>query len=86
VWAYDANDLLKVRSGEYQPWQVQPYAVWGLDEMNSDGSAGITGAVFDPASLRVYITENYGDEPAVHVYQISIPLVGGSVYLPMVVR
>ncbi len=86
VWAYDANDLLKVRSGEYQPWQVQPYAVWALDEMNSDGSAGITGAVFDPASRRVYITENYGDEPVVHVYQINIPIAGGQVYLPLVAR
>lgn len=45
---------------------MQPCAVWALDETNSDGSADITGAVFDPARWRVYITENYGDGPVVH--------------------
>ena len=28
VWAYNANDLLAVKNGTLQPWQVQPYDVW----------------------------------------------------------
>jgi hypothetical protein len=86
VWAYDANDLLSVKEGQRQPWEIQPYAIWALSEMNNDGSAGITGMVFDPASKRIYITENYGDEPAVHVYQIHAPENGRPIYLPLVRR
>ena len=31
VWAYDALDLAAVKSGQRQPWDVKPYAVWELD-------------------------------------------------------
>src|SRR5213080_2377979 len=30
VWAYDANDLVRVRHGHLRPWRVRPYAVWTL--------------------------------------------------------
>jgi hypothetical protein len=71
VWAYDALDLLAVKNGQKQPWEVQPYAIWRLSEMDSTGSATIVGAAFDPASGRVYITEAYGEDPVVHVYQVN---------------
>ncbi len=74
VWAYDAVELAMVRHGLKQPWQVRPYAVWRLSEINSAGSATIAGAAYDHTTGRVYITEDYGDRPRVHVYQI-----GGSV-------
>jgi hypothetical protein len=73
VWAYDALDLLAVKNGQVQPWEVQPYAIWHLSEMDSTGSATISGATFDPASGRVYITEAFGEDPVVHVYQIDMP-------------
>ncbi len=72
VWAYDALELLAVRNGEKQPWEVQPYAIWRLSEMDSTGSARITGATYDPVGGRLYVTEEYGEEPLVHVYQINI--------------
>lgn len=31
VWAYDANDLVRVRRGEVQPWEIKPYDIWTLD-------------------------------------------------------
>lgn len=31
VWFYDANDLLAVKNGTLQPWDVRPYAVRDLD-------------------------------------------------------
>ncbi|OFZ74088.1 MAG: hypothetical protein A3K03_10040, partial [Bdellovibrionales bacterium RIFOXYD1_FULL_44_7] len=31
VWAYNANDLVKAKNGQLQPWQVQPYAVWNFN-------------------------------------------------------
>jgi hypothetical protein len=71
VWAYDALDLLAVKNGQLQPWEVQPYALWQLDEMDSSGSATISGAAYDPASGRVFITERFGEDPVVHVYQIA---------------
>ncbi len=85
VWAYDALDLLAVREGDLQPWEVRPYMIWQLDEMDSSGSASVSGAAFDPASGRLYVTENYGEEPIVHVFQITVspePVLDLSLYLP----
>jgi hypothetical protein len=39
--------------------------------MNAVGSATIAGAAFDPQSGRIYLTEAYGDHPAVHVYAVG---------------
>jgi hypothetical protein len=74
VWAYDANDLLAVKNGSKQPYDVQPYAIWRLPEINNAGSATINSAFFDQKTSRFYITEAYGGQPRVHVYQIT----GGS--------
>jgi hypothetical protein len=71
VWAYDALDLLAVIDGVRQSWGIQPYAIWWLPGMDSANSATISGAAFDPASGRVYITEAYGEEPVVHVFALK---------------
>ncbi len=84
VWAYDALDLLAVKNGQKQSWAVQPYALWRLYQMDNTGSASIAGATYDPASGRVYITEAYGAEPAVHVYQLAVSENSAVVYLPLV--
>jgi hypothetical protein len=89
IWAYDALDLQAVKYGLLQPWEVQPYALWQLDEMDSSGGATIAGAAYDPASGRLYITERYGESPAVHVYQITVPSplpYDHIIYLPLVNR
>ncbi|WP_297636486.1 hypothetical protein [Caldilinea sp.] len=56
---------------QLRPWEVQPYAVWRLTEMDAVGGASIAGAAFDPDAGRLYITEQYGDEPVVHVYRVT---------------
>jgi hypothetical protein len=87
VWAYDALDLQAVKDGLMEPWEVQPYALWRLEEMDSNGSATLAGAAYDPASGRVYLTEAYGEEPVVHVYELSVPLTPGvevRYFLPLV--
>jgi hypothetical protein len=89
VWAYDALDLQAVKDGEKQPWEVQPYALWHLTEMDASGSATIAGAAHDPLSGRVYLTERFGEEPAVHVYQITVPArpgPGNPLYFPLIAR
>ena len=73
VWAYDANDLLLVKNGQKQSWEIMPYAVWELTGIDSTGSATISGAAYDSLNKRVFITTNYGDNPIVHVYKINIP-------------
>lgn len=69
VWAYDANDLLEVKKGNKQPWDIKPYATWRLTEMNNDGSAGpIVSATFDPVTKRFYMATSR----TVHVYQVNV--------------
>lgn len=71
VWAYDANELLAVKNGTKQPSQLRPYAMWRLTGINNAGSATMAGATFDPTTRRLYVTERYGENPKVHVYEIT---------------
>jgi hypothetical protein len=70
VWAYDANDLVAVKNGSKQPWELRPYAVWGLPELTSNG-VNVMGAGFDPETGRLYVAQDYGMYPKIDVYQIK---------------
>jgi hypothetical protein len=78
IWAYDANDFLAVKNGTLETWEVQPYAIWsfGVGEI-WDGSGPcapfLNGAGYDPATGRLYVIADYGQQPTVHVYQIGTP-------------
>ncbi|MCB8976202.1 MAG: hypothetical protein H6657_02105 [Ardenticatenaceae bacterium] len=77
IWAYDANDLLRVKNGELDPWEVMPYATWEFSDL-TDGNCASTnfgGAVFDPEAGILYVTEAFGESPAVHAFQINSNLV-----------
>jgi len=71
VWAYDALDLAAVKSGQRQPWDVKPYAVWSI--ALPFGSARILGATYDPASGRIFVSQEYGDDtrPLIHVLLVK---------------
>lgn len=87
IWAYDALDLLAVKQGQKQPWEVLPYALWHLTEIDATGSATISGAAFDPVGSRLYVIENYGENPAVHVYQLTEaapPSYDNGIFLPLI--
>jgi len=60
--------------------------VWRLTGMDDAGRATIAGAAFDPTSGRLYITERYGEDPVVHVYQVTVqgPSLEPALYLPVV--
>ena len=73
VWAYDAAELLQVRSGAKACWEMRPYAVWALEGMTGGTCADMEGAAYDPATGRLYVTESYAEEPRVHVYRIMVP-------------
>lgn len=75
VWAYDASNLLAVRDGTKQPWEVRPYATWILDMpfKPSSGAAVINGAAYDSTSGRVFVSQAYGDRslPVIHVFRLQ---------------
>ncbi len=73
VLAYDAHELLQVKNGQKQPWEIMPYATWQLDEMNNSGCAGIKAAGFDQDSGRLFVTQEFSEDAQVDVYQIYVP-------------
>jgi len=74
VWAYDANDLLAVKGGQKQPWDVKPYATWVLPL--PFGSTAIGGATYDPQTGRIFIVQQNADQvgfdplPVIHVFTV----------------
>jgi hypothetical protein len=71
VWAYNANDLVAVRAGTRQPWDVVPYAVWDLGvEAISEFSGA---AAYDPATSRIYVSQvnGNGERPVIHVFSVG---------------
>ena len=71
VWMYDANDLVDVRNGTKNPWQVTPYFSGALTlPVAADA---LNGAVYDPATHRLYVEEAcvIGDcEPLFQVFEL----------------
>jgi len=77
VWAYDANDLLRVKRGKMQPYRVLPYDIWQIELPQEVDNAHDTGGVaFDPASRNLYFSQIRGDVkhlPLIHVFRIKSP-------------
>lgn len=75
IWAYDVHDLIAVKNGEKQPWEVQPYDVWNFDLPFADGAHHIGGVAYDSATGRLYISQQYGNEayPVIHAFQVGEP-------------
>ncbi len=71
VWAYDANNLLSVKSGQKKMWEIKPYSIWGLD---SYFGGTVQGASYDSATGRIFVIEAFGDGslPVVHVFTIGV--------------
>lgn len=78
VWAYDALDLLEVKRGNKNPWEMKPYAVWQLKFPFAIENAHILGAAYDPASQRIFISQAAADRPQVepfpliHVFEVVL--------------
>lgn len=82
VWAYDANELLRVKNGELNPWDVQPYNVWGLDLPVETPKSEVMGVAYDPLTQRIYLAQTdaayllpngqgWDKSPLVHVFQLN---------------
>ena len=78
VLAYDALDLLSVKNGQKQMWEIVPYGAWQLDFPFANDNANIIGAAYDPSTQRLYLSEDGGDTPGccghlpiIHVYHLN---------------
>jgi hypothetical protein len=71
--AYDLNDLVAVKAGKMQSWEVQPYAHWALTFPLGPAQLGINAMAYDPATSRLFVVQRFGDgtRPLVHVYTVS---------------
>jgi hypothetical protein len=76
-WAYDVMDLAAVRSGEKQPWDVVPYAIWPFElPALGEPQPRVGRMSYDAAGRRLFITElfaerdGYARRPLVHVYAV----------------
>jgi hypothetical protein len=77
VWAYDANDLLKVKNGTEQDYQVTPYDVWTLTlpYESTNGLNRIGGVAYDPTNNLIFISESCPGNtcnPVIDVYQLEV--------------
>jgi PKD repeat protein len=82
VWAYNAADLVAVKQGKLQPWQVQPYDVWNFTVPIPSTQVG--GVAFDAASGRLYVSvlnadteAPYSSLPLIEVFQVTLTPPGG---------
>jgi hypothetical protein len=74
VWAYDANDLVAVKAGHKNPWDLKPYATWTLAApLASQDASAVVGATYDPATRRIYVSlgDADGRAPIVAVYELA---------------
>ncbi len=85
-WLWDVNDLVAVKNGNMQPYDVRPYAYGVFDapfqtDIFNGGIArhnAVIGGVYDPASGLLYLTikggestARYGVNPLVVVYKLT---------------
>ncbi len=92
-WLWDVNDLVAVKNGTKQPYEVRPYSYGALDmPFQTDLFTGgtpehhpITGGAYDPASGRLYLTlydsgsiGAFDQLPLVVVYELNVLIQGVS--------
>lgn len=78
VWAYDAYDLLDVKNGVKNPWDVTPYAIWSLSFPIMKANAHINGVAYDAQNQRIFVSQAGGDQltydplPLIHVFSLNL--------------
>lgn len=74
VWAYDANDLVAVKNGSSNPWDPIPYTVWNFNLPFENDSRIIAGVAYDPATQRIYVSQDHGDGnmPVIHAFRVNL--------------
>ncbi len=77
IWAYDILELLAVKNGQVDPWDVTPYAVWNFDFPITEGNKQIGGATYDPETGMIYVSQlridGFDAYPLVHAFTLRGP-------------
>jgi hypothetical protein len=74
AWAYDAGELQAVKSGQKNPWDVRPYAMWTFQLPFEDSHRHIQGVAFDTATRRIFLSQLGGEPggiPVIHVFKVG---------------
>lgn len=72
ITAFDANDLLAVKNGTKEPWEIRPYAWWEVPgPKDTCAEFRASGLAYDPISRRIYAAFNYSASPKIHVWKVS---------------
>ena len=78
VWAYDVNELVKVKNGLKLPYEVRPYNVWNFDFPIATGFKRTGGVAYDKETGTIYISvvmvdriEPYSNLPIIHVLKLN---------------
>ncbi len=75
VWAYALADLVDVREGAKNPWDIRPYATWPLGMLDGAWNGfGTGGAAYDPSTQRIYLHQvgaEDGVNPLIHVFKLA---------------
>src|SRR3989344_3567658 len=81
VWAYDVNDLISVKNGQKNPWDIRPYAIWGYSLPFGTSGAEIQGVAYDPTTQRLFISQSnswdgstsmYSNAPVINVFKVNV--------------
>ena len=73
VWAYDVDDLIAVKNGQKNQWEIRPYTTWTMT-FPVGGGYSISGAAYDPVTHRIYLAQYCSDGncyPLIHVFSIN---------------
>ena len=80
AWFYDANELLDVKNGLIEPWDVLPYARWEIPLPFDTSHSHLGGVAYDPATQRIFIVQSDSDKlvsdyepyPIIHVFSLNL--------------
>ncbi len=73
VWAYDVDDLIAVKNGTKNPWDLVP-RTWELNVPVGGWNWNISGAAYDSSTQRIYLLTDRGESPlpVINVLQLNI--------------
>lgn len=77
IWAYDLNELAKVKAGQKKPWEVTPYGVWPFELPTPEPGVKIGGIGYDSATQTIYLSQMradkdvYSNRPIIHVLKVG---------------
>ena len=77
IWAYSADDLLSVKNGTSNPWDLSP--LWRANIENDlngliQSKNTLLGAAYDGVNQIIYVSAEKGDDsrPVIHAYKVNL--------------